>query len=117
MTRWPRLKPAYRRLEGIGQGTATSVYRWPWLEGRLRRRPWIGLGILVGLLSVCVWILVSAPSGRSPRSGLPIGLIAVVGIVLFGFVALKYVHVLNVGASAGNHDGRPTFGMTAGSAG
>ena len=72
----------------------TSVYRWPWLEGQIRRRPWIGLGILLGLLSVCVWILVSAPSDSSPLSGLPMWLIAVAGIVLFGFVALKYVQVL-----------------------
>jgi ABC-type transport system involved in cytochrome c biogenesis permease subunit len=94
MRRWLRVKPACQRLEGTGQGTVTSVYRWPWLEGQFRRRPWIGLGILVGLVSVCVWILMSAPSDRSRLSGLPMGLIAVAGIVLFGFAALKYVQVL-----------------------
>jgi O-antigen ligase len=71
-----------------------SMYRWPWLEGKIRRRPSIGLGILLGLLLLCVWILVSAPDDRSPRSGLPMWLIAVVGIVLFGLVSVKYIQVI-----------------------
>jgi uncharacterized membrane protein YhdT len=70
------------------------MYRWPWLEEKIRRRPWVGLGMLLGLVLVCVWILVSAPNDTSPRSGLPLWSIAAVGIVLFGSVCVKYVQVI-----------------------
>ena len=70
------------------------MYRWPWLEAKIRRQPLIGLVMLVCLIMLCVWILVSASHDRSPRSGLPMGLIAVVGIVLFGSVSVKYVRVI-----------------------
>ncbi len=75
-------------------GNADDMYRWPWLEARIRRQPWIGLVILVCLILICVWILVSASHDRSPRSGLPLWLIALVGIVLFGFVSVKYIRVI-----------------------
>lgn len=61
-----------------------SMYRWPWLESKIRRQPWIGPVVLVCLIVVCVWIFVSGSHDRRPRSGLPMWLIAVVGIALFG---------------------------------
>ena len=59
-------------------GHADDMYRWPWLEAKIRRQPWIGLVVLVCLIMLCAWILVSASHDRSPQSGLPMGLIAVV---------------------------------------
>ena len=67
------------------------MYRWAWLEDKIRRRPWIGLVILCGLLGLCVWILVSAPNDKSPRNGMPMWLFALVGIALFGYAGAMCV--------------------------
>jgi len=70
------------------------MYRWPWLERTLRSHPWAGVTILVVLLALCAWIVVSAPHDRSPRSGLPMWLFAVMGIALFGYALFRYVRLI-----------------------
>ena len=82
-------------IEKMRHGTPLrDADRWPWLEERIRRRPSIGLAILVAMLAVCVWILVTAPGDDGPRSGLPMWLIALAGVAIFLFVGAKYVRVI-----------------------
>jgi hypothetical protein len=56
-----------------------------------------GLGTTVLMLGTSIVILVVAPGERSPRSGLPMSVVACAGILLFGWVCLKYVTVLRGG--------------------
>lgn len=80
-------------------GNANSMYRWPWLEAKIRRHPWIGLGIVLAAFLLCVWVLATAADERSPRSGAPMWVIALVGIPLFGFVGIRYVVLIRRGWS------------------
>jgi TRAP-type C4-dicarboxylate transport system permease small subunit len=67
------------------------MYRWPWLERKIRSQPSIGVVIALGLFALCAWVLVSDPQARSPRSGMPIWLVAIAGIVLFGFAGVRCI--------------------------
>jgi TRAP-type C4-dicarboxylate transport system permease small subunit len=70
------------------------MYRWPWLERTLRRHPAVGLVPALALLTLSVVILVTAPTDRSPRTGLPMWLLAGFLAVMMAVVAFRFVLVL-----------------------
>ena len=68
------------------------------LERFFRRHPIAGLVTTVLMLGASIVILVVAPGERSPRSGLPMWVVACAGVLLFGWVCLKYVRMLRGGS-------------------
>jgi protein-S-isoprenylcysteine O-methyltransferase Ste14 len=67
------------------------VFRSRRLAGAVRRRPMIGVLLSVVLLVLCVVELVLAPNYRSTWTGpLPMWLVSIVGIVLFGAAAIVF---------------------------
>ena len=71
------------------------MYRSARLERFFRRHPLAGFLTVLLMGGICVVILLTyAASGRSPRSGLPMWVIATAGILLFGWVGVKYVALL-----------------------
>ena len=64
------------------------------LEGYVRRHPGAGLAICVILVLICVVILISDPHSRSPRTGVPMMPVCIVGIPLFSLAGIAYVRMM-----------------------
>ena len=72
-------------------GYPSLVYRWPWLERQLRLRPALNLVVLIGFLLGCIAIVVFAGSDDSPRSGLPMWVVGLLGIGAFSWATAQAV--------------------------
>ena len=59
------------------------MVHWPWLERQTRRHPALGLGLALALLGAGIVVLLTAWDEPGPRTGLPMGIVAVVAIVVF----------------------------------
>ena len=66
------------------------MFRSARLERFFRRHPVAGLLTVLLMGGICVVILLTEAGARSPRSGLPMWVIATAGILLFGWVGAKY---------------------------
>ncbi|MDT5111897.1 MAG: hypothetical protein QOE20_3787 [Mycobacterium sp.] len=70
-------------------------------EGYLGRHPGAGLAICVIFVLICVVILIAAPHSRSPRSGVPMMPVCIVGIPLFSLAGIAYVRMMRATRGSG----------------
>ncbi len=67
------------------------MYRWPWLEQKLREHPAVALLLLLFLVVTSAVVAVVAGDERGHRSGLPMQIVGIAGVLLFGYAAIKAV--------------------------
>ena len=66
------------------------IVHWPWLERKTRAHPGLGLALSVALLVVALAVLLTAWDEPARRSGLPLGLVAAIGVVVFAVAAFLW---------------------------
>jgi hypothetical protein len=81
-------------MNPAGWGSESTMVRSERLEAYLRKHPGAGLATCVTLALICLVILIADPHSRSPRTGVPMMPICIVGIPVFSMAGIAYVRKL-----------------------